>query len=81
MNDVNSTTGKNLRNILLMTDKSCVEELKKSDVELVFHNTAEYDMWKNYLINDLIEFRDGNYVTDILTDDEIEDTLNWICAS
>ena len=49
--DVRSTTGSNLRQILLQTKKAHVEHLKSSDImEIKYHPIKEEDKWKTGVI-------------------------------
>ena len=55
-NDVQSTTGRNLRNILLLTDKNYVEELRKNDADKIsYHETESEDIWMEFLLKELVE--------------------------
>ena len=49
--DVQSTTGSNLRNILLLTNKDTIEEITKDDMQkLKYAPIEEKDKWKvNYV--------------------------------
>ena len=49
--DVISTTGRNLRNIFLLTDKTDVDELKPSDAnQIEYHQTDPEELWKADMI-------------------------------
>ena len=49
--DVRSTTGRTLRNILLLTDKTDVDELKPSDAnQIEYHQTDPEELWKADMI-------------------------------
>ena len=51
--DVRSTTGYNLRKIMLQTDKLNVSELRKDDIsKLKYHPTPVEDKWKENMVND-----------------------------
>ena len=45
-NDVQSPTGRNLRNILLLTDKNYVKQLRKNVADKIrYHETESEDIW------------------------------------
>ena len=79
--DVRSVTGSNLRNIMLLLDKSKVEEVRTEDWNnIVYFKQQNEDKWKNSLIWDIIETKAG--VTDILSFDfdELELILHNVCT-
>ena len=79
-NDVQSPTGRNLRNILLLTDKNYVEELRKNDADKIsYHETESEDIWKEFLLKELVELRDGISELDLLTESDIRKTISDIC--
>ena len=76
--DCRSTTGSNLRNILLLTEKFDVDELCPSDAELIeYHPIADEDKWK---VNFILEAVDQNEVPGF-EDEEIEEILEYLCCS
>ena len=45
--DVRSTTGYNLRRLMLLTQKTCVEQITAADYKLIkYHKIREEDQWK-----------------------------------
>ena len=80
--DVRSTSGKNLRDILLQTGKFDVDELVKSDVQCIFyHPLDEEDNWKARLLNEIIDARQKKLNLDEFTEDEMSDLITFICTS
>ena len=58
INDVRSITGKNCRNIMLYSGKSCIEEVLRCDMKnLAYHAMEVVDWWKVELISELINIR------------------------
>ena len=56
--DVRSTTGSNLRNILLLTKKNTIEEITLEDIKLIKYNQIDNnDMWKVGFINEVTEIK------------------------
>ena len=57
-NDVRSTTGSNLRNILLLTDKSNIEDLRKDHIrEIKYHNVDPTNEWKIGFIKEITDVK------------------------
>ena len=80
--DVRSTTGKNLRNILLQTGKDNIEDLTKSDSRSIkYHPIEKEEEWKVGLLNDLVDIRDGRQHLEGFSDDEMCSLINFICTS
>ena len=77
-----STSGSNLRNILLMTDKCDVDELIPSDCSFVkYHPILEVDTWK---VNFLLEATDVKFKqleVDGFNTEEIEEIIDFLCCS
>ena len=82
LHDARSITGSNLCNILLMTDKSNVDDLVPSDVEnMEYHPLPEAEKWKISIIKEIIEIKNGNMNISNLTEDELDNTLEYLCVS
>ena len=82
MHDARSTTGSNLRNILLMTDKANVCDLLPNDVDkMEYYPLPESEKWKISIIQEIIEKKNGTLKIDSLTDDELDITLEYLCVS
>ena len=59
--DVRTTTGCNLRNILLLTDLSSIDDLKPSIVRNIKYNEImEVDKWRIPLIKEVMDMKSGN---------------------
>ena len=81
MYDVRSTTGRNLRKILLETDKCNVDSLSKHDVkELSYHETEKVDLWKENILTELIDTKEGSVSLDGFEWEEMNEIIEWICA-
>ena len=82
LHDTNSTTGSNLRNILLKTDKSDVIELVPNDAfQLKYHQIEDHETWKVPLIKEIIETKQEQLEIFNFTNDDIDDMLNFLCTS
>ena len=58
-NDTRTITGRNLRNILLLTDRPDVQHLRPSNMEAVFLY-GQPDLWRVLAITDILEMRAGD---------------------
>ena len=81
-NDVWSTTGHNLKKILLNTNKTSVEELNISDYTFVrYHPLSKEEGWKVILIKELNDLRVGNLEVENLSYEETEEMISLVCTS
>ena len=81
-NDVRTTTGSNLRNILLLTNLSNPDHLKPSIVENISYKMInKEDQWRVRLIKELIDMKFGVMnIPEEMTMDEVEDILDFTCT-
>ena len=81
--DVRTTTGSNLRNILLMTDLQSVDDLKPNIVTKLKHNQImEEDKWRVGIIGEIMDMKNGNMVTPAeWSVEELDEILNFACVS
>ena len=81
-NDVRTTTGSNLRNILLLTNLSNPDHLKPSLVNNISYKTInKEDQWRVRLIKELINMKFGGMnIPEEMTMDEVEDILDFACT-
>ena len=81
MGDVRSTTGLNLRKILLQTNKQSVDELMKDDIsDVKYHPTLAEDKWKETLLLEILDVRDGQLEVDGFSDEELNEIVEQICV-
>ena len=77
-----STTGSNLRNILLLTSKYDSAMLVPSDaLEIEFVPVPEEETWKINLVKELIDVKWGEASIADFSTDEIDEILEQICTS
>ena len=80
--DCRSTTGANVRNILLESGAVLFEQLSMSDIRRIeFHRTPTEEQWRISVINDLINIRDGMDDDIGWTKDDINETLEYLCTT
>ena len=79
-NDTRTITGRNLRNILLLTDRSDVQHLRPSNMEAVFLY-GQPDLWRVLAITDILEMRAGELqLPDGWSLDDMEVILQAACC-
>ena len=80
--DVRTTTGSNLRNILLQTSLSSVDDLKPGIVkEINYMKSKDMEMWRVLSIKEAMGIKCGNInPTDGWTREELEDILQLACT-
>ena len=80
--DCRSTTGSNLRNILLLTSKDDISDLVPSDVsEMKYQPVIANDEWRISMVKELIDVKWGQAVIGNLSDNEVDDIIEDICTS
>ena len=79
--DIRSTTGKNLRGILLQTDKLNVNQLTVSDsLKLRYHPIEENQKWKLKVIREILSTRSEELNVDGFSSMELEEILCHLCS-
>ena len=81
-NDVSSTTGSNLRNIMLIVGKTDIEDLNPLDAENIEYCAVNGEnQWKIDVAKELIEVRSGTLQLDNFSFKEVEQMLSITCTS
>ena len=71
-NDVKSTTGRNLRNILLGSSKSKISQLDKSDASCFpYHPIAEENVWRVAYLWELVDVKNDILVVENFSQEEL----------
>ena len=80
--DVRTTTGSNLRNILLRTNLSNVDELCPSAVKNIqYKELSDMDMWRIPIIRELVDIKCGDMnPPDGWTSQELQEILDLACT-
>ena len=80
--DCRSTTGDNLRQIMLITNKTKIEHLCKQDAFSVeYHPVDNENIWKIGVIHELMNTREGNTSIEGFDAKEIGEMLEFLCVS
>ena len=78
--DVRTVTGRNLRNTLLLTDKSSVLKLSISDINNVKYY-KDPEMWQESCVKEILQIKDGEKeIPEGWTMDEINFIFNAACC-
>jgi hypothetical protein len=78
--DVRTTTGANLRFIMLLTEKNRIGDLKAGNVDFAYHTVNEADEWKIDFVKELIDVKNDNLNVAGMDLDEIEEILEYLCT-
>jgi hypothetical protein len=79
--DVQSVTGSNLRKILLLVNKSDVDDLVPEDSSKIQYRPEDKEnIWKIRMVKELIEVRNGTLQVDNFNEDEIKEVLDSLCV-
>ena len=82
LQDSRSTTGSNLRNILLQTDKSDVSELVPNDAfKIKYHPVNPQEEWRVSFIRDIIDGKNDQVNITNIEEDDLDAMLNALCTS
>ena len=81
--DVRTTTGNNLRNILLMTNLGNIEDLEPSTVSTINYNcTKVEDMWRLKIIKEIMDIQNEKLnCPEGWNNSDLQEILNFACVS
>ena len=81
-NDARSSTGQNLRNMMLLFDKNSIDDIKEKDIlEFVYAPVENNDEWKIQMIRELIHVRNTGLEIENVSNDEVELMIEYLCTS
>ena len=83
MTNTQSVTGRNLRGILLLTQKSRVEDLDEDDVKNIqYHRLDDTEEWRVVTIKEVLEMQSGEReLPEDWSWQELEEMLEVACIS
>ena len=80
--DTRSVTGKNMRNILLLTDKVRVNDITPDDITgIKYRDVPEDESWRIGFLKERIEVKHGDFQVNGFSFDAIEFIINDICIN
>ena len=80
--DVRSVTGRNLRSILLLTDKCKVKDITIHDVNSIrYHPVTDNNIWRVNFVQELVNIRHGQQSVEWFKIEELNEILRHICVN
>ena len=80
--DTRSTTGLNIRRILLLTKKESIEQITDKDVENIeYAKIPDDDMWRVNMIKEVTNVKFGQLTIEGFSTEECEEMLQFACIS
>ena len=80
--DCRSTTGENLRKIMLMVNTYNVDEIQVHHLDQMHYKTIpNEDLWGIGIVKELIDIKSGVTVIPDFAHEEITSMIDWICTS
>ena len=80
--DTKSVTGNNIRNILRLTGKIEIEDVKKQDIfNIEYFVVPEGEKWRIDLIKEIIKIQNSVYEVHDFSTDQMNDMLVYACSS
>jgi hypothetical protein len=79
--DARSTTGSNLRNIMLILDKVNTRDISVKDIEnFEYAAVKPEDQWKVNMVEEIIEARESQVNIENFEMDELDEILEYLCT-
>ena len=79
--DARSTTGSNLRNILLLTGKDTIDEISRDDTKaLKYHECEPENLWKTKMLTELIDVKNNKLTVDGFKYEELDEMVTFLCS-
>ena len=80
--DCQSVTGSNLRNIMLLVDKTNIDDLGVDDYNKVsYHEIPQQECWRIDLINEMVDALWGENIVEGFSRDELGYMLGYACVA
>ena len=79
--DVRTTTGSNLRSIMLLAGKSTLGEVLDSKGDIEYHKMTEEELWRPNLLKEIIDVLNDEKTVAMIDNDELEDILKFLCTA
>ena len=79
--DARSTTGSNLRNILLLTGKDTIDEISRDDTKaLKYYECEPENQWKIKMLTELIDVKNNKLTVEGFNHDELDEMVTFLCS-
>ena len=77
-----STTGSNLRNIMLLLGKVTIKEIRLTDIDNFEYSSVLPDnKWRIDMVREIIEVRADELNVGNLSDQELDEVIEYLCTS
>ena len=81
-NDARSTTGSNLRKILLLTKKNNIDELSKAYATTLHYQEVDpLDKWKISMIKEITDVKFNQLEVENFSNEELDEIMTFLCTS
>ena len=82
LTDVRSTTGNNMRRIMLLMGENCIRNVSKNNIgKIIYYKVKKEDAWKIKIASEALDVRDGRGEIENFEKEEIEEMLQFACIS
>ena len=66
---------------MLLSGKDNLGDVNERDIDsFIYAPVEDDDLWKIAMVKELIDVREGQYQIDNLTEEELEDILEYLCT-
>ena len=80
--DVRTTTGRNLRYLMIALGKNSVETIREEDIDTMeYHTIPEDETWRINLVKEIIEVKENECEVQGFSNEELEEIVNFVCTS
>ena len=79
-NDVRTTTGTNLRTIMLYSNKNSIDEVLDDNIDIEYHTIPEEEAWRPTLAKEIIDIFYEEFTVSKLGKSELEVILEFLCT-
>ena len=80
--DASTTTGRNLRLLMMMCGKHSVDELQVDDIDTMeYHCIPRSEAWRVGMLKELVDIRENETEVPCMTYEELTEIMNFICTA
>ena len=79
--DTRTTTGWNLRTIMILANKNTIEDLLADNIDIDYHAVDPQETWRIDFVKELVDVKHGDLEVEGITPDELGQILNYICTT
>ena len=80
--DARSTTGSNLRNIMLLLEKVSIDDIRLKDiVKFEYSKVLPENQWKVKMVKEIIDVQADQLIVENFSREELEEIMDYLCTS